>query len=191
MHVSQAFKMITKDDFNIFDLLKPEEYRLVRRRIIECVLATDMSNHTKIISTLKYKIETFDIKNGKNLERMIFPENMAKTFDNQQTLLSMILHCSDISNPTKPNHIQKTWVDLLFIEFFKQGDLEIKSQLPVSLLCDRTTTNIVKSQVGFINFVVIPTVELLLNVIPEVSPLMEYLRINHKNYEDIMKNENK
>jgi hypothetical protein len=187
MHVSQSFKMLQKDEFNILDLLKPEEYRLVRRRMIESVLATDMANHAKTLTTLKSKVETFDIKNGKNIERMIFPENLSKTYENQQTVLSMIIHSADISNPAKPNHIQKTWVDLIFIEFFKQGDLENNSHLPVSLLCDRATTNIDKSQVGFMNFVVIPTFESLLNVIPEVTPFMDFIKINLKKYEELTK----
>ena len=191
MHVSQAFKMILKDEFNILDLLKPEEFRIVRRRMIESIIATDMANHAKTLTTLKSKVETFDVKSGKNIERMIFPENLSKTYENQQTILSMIIHAADISNPAKPSQIQKTWVDLIFIEFFKQGDLEKKSVLPVTLLCDRATTNIDKSQIGFMNFVVIPTFEALLNVIPEVVPFMDFIKINLKKYEELTKQENK
>jgi cAMP-specific phosphodiesterase 4 len=191
MHVAQTFKLLSKEQYNILDLLKPEEYRLVRRRMIESVLATDMALHAKTLSTLKSKAETFDIKNGHNVDRMIFPDNLSKTYENQQTILSMILHSADISNPAKPNHIQKTWVDLVFIEFFKQGDLEKKNNLPVSLLCDRDTTNIDKSQVGFMSFVVIPSFETLLNFIPEIYQFMECIKYNLKKYEDMTKQENK
>ena len=154
-HIAQAFKVALNPEFNIFNKLTPEEFRLVRRRMIECVMSTDMTHHNKVLSTMKSKIETFDIKNGKNVERMVFTDNVEKTFENQQAVLNMIIHCADISNPAKPSQIQKTWVDLIFMEFFKQGDLEKSQGLPISLLCDRTTTNIDKSQIGFMNFVVI------------------------------------
>ena len=151
--------------------------------MIECVMSTDMGNHNKVISTLKSKLETFDIKNGKNVERMVFTDNLEKTFENQQTVLNMIIHCADISNPAKPSQIQKTWVDLIFMEFFKQGDLEKSKGLPVSILCDRTTTNIDKSQIGFMNFVVIPTFDCLINVIPEISHFMETMKSNLRKYQ--------
>ena len=48
--------------------------------------------------------------------------------------------------------IYDEWVDLVFIEFFNQGDVEKKYNLPVTILCDRDTTDTVNSQIGFINF---------------------------------------
>ena len=185
-HVSQAFKLMnTYPSCNILDSLSPDDYRLTRRRIIECILATDMGNHTKTLASLKSRVDTFDIKSGRNIERMIFPENLSKTFENQQIVLSMIIHSADISNPAKPEHVQKTWVDLIFIEFFKQGDLETKQNLPISLLCDRKTTNIDKSQIGFMNFIIIPTFESLLNIVPEIYPYTDYLKSNLKKYEQL------
>ena len=186
-HLAQAFKIILIPEYNVFDSLLPEEYRLVRRRMIECIIATDMVNHNKILSKLKTKIELFDIKNGKNVERMVFYDNVEKTFENQQTVLNMIIHSADISNPAKPTSIQKTWVDLIFIEFFKQGDLERNLKLPITLLCDRNTTNIDKSQIGFMNFVVIPSFESLILVIPEMVHYLDTIKSNLKKYEELIK----
>ena len=55
-------------------------------------------------------------------------------FENRQCVLNMIIHNVDISNPSKPTHFQKTWVDLVFIEFFKQKDLETITNLPITYL---------------------------------------------------------
>ena len=41
-------------------------------------------------------------------------------------------------------------------EFFEQGDKEKAMKLPVSPMCDRATTAIPKTQIGFIDFVVQP-----------------------------------
>ena len=39
-------------------------------------------------------------------------------------------------------------------EFWMQGDREKELGLPVTMLCDRRTTNVAKSQIGFIDFMV-------------------------------------
>ena len=48
--------------------------------------------------------------------------------------------------------IYKKCFDLVFLEFFNQGDLEKKKNLNISLVWDRDNTNINKAQIGFINF---------------------------------------
>ena len=37
-----------------------------------------------------------------------------------------MVHCSDLSNPTKPLDIYRHWVDRITEEFFLQGDKVIK-----------------------------------------------------------------
>lgn len=46
---------------------------------------------------------------------------------------------SDISNSAKPFDIARRWVDLLFQEFFLQGDLEREAGRNITYLMDRTT----------------------------------------------------
>ena len=95
----------------------------------------------------------------------------------------MALHTADISNPAKPGKISDAWTDRVYGEFFIQGDLEKKMGLPVSLLCDRETTNINKAMIGFINFVVMPTIDIIVDLIPEVSQYGINIRNNLKKYE--------
>lgn len=189
--MAQSFKVMMNKENDILSNFSPEEYRIARRRMIETILATDMSNHGKDLSALKSKIDTFDIKNGKNVNRMIFDENVAKTYENQQSVLSMSVHCADLSNPAKKEKINTLWVDLVFKEFFKQGDEERKLGLPISLLCDRNTTNISKSQIGFINFAVKPAYDALLKFVPEINPYMEVIQENLKRFENLVKEESK
>ena len=78
-----------------------------------------------------------------------------------------MVHCSDLSNPTKPLVLYKEWVDRLMNEFWDQGDRvsrlvisdkirqsdttphfqEKEEGLEVSPMCDRATANVEKSQV--------------------------------------------
>ncbi len=185
-HVSEVFKELVLEDHNFLSNLLPEEYRIFRRRMIECILSTDMSNHPKIVSNAKNKLETFEIHDGKNLDKMIFQDNLSKTYENQQIILNLFLHTADISNPFKPASINKVWVDLLFVEFFNQGDAEKNLSLPVSNLCDRTVTDVNKCQIYFINCIAMPTLEICLRINPGIKPFNDCLKDNKQRYEKLV-----
>lgn len=61
-----------------------------------------------------------------------------------------MVHCSDLSNPTKPLDIYRQWVDRIMEEFFRQGDREREIGLEISPMCDRYNATIEKSQVIYI-----------------------------------------
>lgn len=143
-----------------------------------------MANHVKHISSLRSKIETFSINKGQNLEKMVSNKNASKDYENQQILLGFSIHCCDISNPAKVENVYDKWVDLIFKEFFHQGDLEREANIPISLLCDRETTNLLKSQIGFINFIVKPTFECIVNFIPDIQQYLYMIEENLKRYEN-------
>lgn len=152
--------------------------------MIESVLATDMANHSKAVTGLKNKIVYADIKSDSEISKIIEDSDSLKKFDNQQLILNNIIHAADISNPAKLPFIYKKWVDLVFLEFFYQGDLEKKEKLNISLLCDRDTTDINKAQVGFIKFVVKPTFDNIKILAPEIKTYTDYIAKNLKMYED-------
>ena len=104
-----------KPECNILSKFSPEEFRTMRRRMIECVLATDMANHSRHVAQLKSKIESLDIKDGKNVEKIISDID-AKNFESQQLVLSNFLHAADISNPVKPEKVYDMWIKLLFFK---------------------------------------------------------------------------
>ena len=190
-HLAQTFKELQHDKYNIFKNFSPEEYRICRRRMIDGILATDMANHQKVLSAAKAKAETFNIKKGKNFEK-IFEENdekMVKLYDSQQCILNMIIHTADISNPGKPDKISAAWTKRVYDEFFVQGDYEKKLGLEISNFCDRNTTNVNKAMVGFISFVVGPTIDTLTNLIPEVFDYTEYCRSNLRKHKIGAKND--
>jgi hypothetical protein len=158
--------------------------------MIDSILSTDMANHQKVLSAIKIKMETYDIKNGKNLEK-IFEDNqeedLGKLFENQQCVLNIIIHASDISNPAKPDKISNEWTKRVYEEFFIQGDLEKKKGLTVSMFCDRDTTNINKAMIGFINFVVLPSITIVVNLVWEVKIYRDYCKYNLKKHQNGLK----
>ena len=190
-HVAETFKTLLKVENNITANLSIEQYNHFRRRVIDCILATDMVKHVKHIGVLRNKIETLNIKNGENVEKLITNENSAKTYKSKQIILGISIHCCDISSPAKISNVYDEWVDLIFLEFFNQGDIERNKNLPISMLCDRETTNVTKAQIGFINFIVKPTFECVISLFPDIAEYYVNINKNLKRYEDKFEEENK
>jgi hypothetical protein len=65
-HIASSFKILSKDETNILKNFKEEEYRIIRKRIIEGILSTDMANHQKVLANVKAKIGEFQIDKGVN-----------------------------------------------------------------------------------------------------------------------------
>ncbi|KAK7573441.1 hypothetical protein V9T40_010632 [Parthenolecanium corni] len=138
-HISATFRLIKEDDCNILQHLSREEYREFRTLVIDMVLATDMSFHFQ------------QLKNMRNLL------TIAEPFMDKSKALSLVLHCCDISHPAKRWDLHHQWTERLLEEFFRQGDEERKLGLPFSPLCDRNNTLVAESQIGFIDFIVEPS----------------------------------
>lgn len=62
-------------------------------------------------------------------------------------VLQNLVHCADLSNPTKPLELYRRWTDRIMAEFFQQGDRERESGLDISPMCDKHTASVEKSQV--------------------------------------------
>lgn len=56
----------------------------------------------------------------------------------------------------------------------------------MSQLCDRNTTNVAKSQLGFIDFIVKPSFEQLIKVCPRLQHLMVNLNDNKLSWSDLI-----
>lgn len=150
-----------------------------------------MAQHSKNLSTLKAKTENYEIVKGINLNRLIPKDNVTKAFENQQAILNLYLHASDISSPAKKTKLAIKWTELIFVEFFEQGDIEKNSGYRPSLLCDRQETNIPKSQIGFISYVTLPIFEMIYNITPEAFPYLDNMKSNLRRNEFIVQEEHK
>ncbi|KAM6106361.1 dual specificity calcium/calmodulin-dependent 3',5'-cyclic nucleotide phosphodiesterase 1B, partial [Pterocles gutturalis] len=154
-HISAVFRMLQDDDMNIFVNLTKDEFAELRALVIEMVLATDMSCHFQQVKAIKTSLQ--------QLERI-----------DKSKVLSLLLHAADISHPTKHWAVHSRWTRALMEEFFRQGDKEAELGLPFSPLCDRSSTLVAQSQIGFIDFIVEPTFSVLTDVAEKmVQPLAE------------------
>ena len=175
-HCSSLFKIIRKDNTNIFEKLSVQEYQTIRKRMISEILATDMANHGKVITKIQSKIPNENLNNEKDF-KLISGDEKTK-FEEQQSLLDYFIHSADLAHNTKAFHISLKWVELLSKEFWMQGDKEKQMNLPVSFLCDRNNTDVPKSQVGFIGGIIIPTFKNLVTMFPTLNFTVENAQNN-------------
>ncbi|XP_055632785.1 dual specificity calcium/calmodulin-dependent 3',5'-cyclic nucleotide phosphodiesterase 1-like isoform X5 [Toxorhynchites rutilus septentrionalis] len=162
-HISAAFRVLKEDDCNVLQNLSKEEFRELRSLIIDMVLATDMSFHFQ------------QLKNMRNLLTLAEPQV------DKSKALSLVLHCCDISHPAKRWDIHHKWTMLLLEEFFRQGDLEQELGLPFSPLCDRNNTLVAESQIGFIEFIVEPSMAVCADMLEIVLAPIAPIAMNSSN----------
>ena len=178
-HVSEGFYIILKKNgCNIFESMSNDDYKYCRKRIIQCVLATDMTSHNNEFQLLKTKIKTFQIKNGHNVEKIFQISDPVANFNTKQHILNIFIHSADISNPTKPLDIYKQWAQKVIDEFFRQGDMEKKLGLPISFGCDRTIVTLPQSQLGFIDAIVFPLFSAVNELFPGLKFTLENIKKN-------------
>jgi len=190
MHIAETFKILLRPDCNIFESFSPVEFRIIRKRMIETVLHTDMSMHFNVISIIKGKINYLDTISSKSNEKdsnekrsLISPESK-NVFDDQQEILNFVMHSADISHNTKDWKISSLWSKLVYEEFFLQGDLEKQKNLSVSMFCVRNSTNIPKAQIGFIVGIILPNFDLLIKLFPELYRVRENIEKNRDKWEE-------
>ncbi|XP_050459023.1 dual specificity calcium/calmodulin-dependent 3',5'-cyclic nucleotide phosphodiesterase 1-like isoform X3 [Cataglyphis hispanica] len=153
-HISASFRILREDECNILQNLSREEFREFRSLVIDMVLATDMSFHFQ------------QLKNMKNLL------SLAEPSVDKSKAVSLVLHCCDISHPAKRWDLHHRWTMQLLEEFFRQGDKERELGLPFSPLCDRNNTLVAESQIGFIEFIVEPSMQVCSDTLETVlAPL--------------------
>jgi len=186
-HVAEAFKIINSNaKFDIFVDLNKEEYKVIRKRIIGCVLATDMTLHTKEYTYLKMKLENYKTEiEMKNFEDFFKRIDGPELFNTQQEFLNCLIHTSDISNPTKPLKIYLQWTERVMNEFWNQGDKEKIQHLPISFLCDRNTVNIPKSQIGFMDEICSPLILTVVEIFPQLNFLVDNLNKNREYFKKV------
>nr|XP_027193799.1 cAMP-specific 3',5'-cyclic phosphodiesterase-like isoform X3 [Dermatophagoides pteronyssinus] len=174
-----AFKVLQDPDCDIFINLSKKQRQTLRRMTIDMVLATDMSKHMSLLADLKTMVETKKVAGS----GVLFLDNYTERIQ----VLQNMLHCADLSNPTKKLELYQKWCSLLMEEFFQQGDKELAMGLEISPMCDRTNATIEKSQVGFIDYIVHPLWETWADLVhPDAQDILDTLEENRDWYQSMI-----
>ncbi|KAM5306077.1 3',5'-cyclic-AMP phosphodiesterase 4C isoform 5-T5 [Glossophaga mutica] len=175
-HLAVGFKLLQADNCNIFQNLSTKQWLSLRRMVIDMVLATDMSKHMNLLADLKTMVETKKVTSLGVL--------LLDNYSDRIQVLQNLVHCADLSNPTKPLPLYRQWTDRIMAEFFQQGDREREAGMDISPMCDKHTASVEKSQVGFIDYIAHPLWETWADLVhPDAQDLLDTLEDNREWYQ--------
>ncbi|KAL9879872.1 cAMP-specific 3',5'-cyclic phosphodiesterase isoform X9 [Glossina fuscipes] len=178
-HLAVAFKLLQNQGCDIFCNMQKKQRQTLRKMVIDIVLSTDMSKHMSLLADLKTMVETKKVAGSGVL--------LLDNYTDRIQVLENLVHCADLSNPTKPLSLYKRWVGLLMEEFFLQGDKERESGMDISPMCDRHNATIEKSQVGFIDYIVHPLWETWADLVhPDAQDILDTLEENRDYYQSMI-----
>ncbi|CAG9785149.1 unnamed protein product [Diatraea saccharalis] len=178
-HLAVAFKLLQNEGCDIFINLHKKQRQTLRKMVIDMVLSTDMSKHMSLLADLKTMVETKKVAGSGVL--------LLDNYTDRIQVLENLVHCADLSNPTKPLPLYKRWVALLMEEFFQQGDREREQGMDISPMCDRHNATIEKSQVGFIDYIVHPLWETWADLVhPDAQDILDTLEENRDYYQSMI-----
>ncbi|XP_037025889.1 cAMP-specific 3',5'-cyclic phosphodiesterase, isoforms N/G isoform X4 [Bradysia coprophila] len=178
-HLAVAFKLLQNTGCDIFCNIQKKQRQTLRKMVIDIVLSTDMSKHMSLLADLKTMVETKKVAGSGVL--------LLDNYTDRIQVLENLVHCADLSNPTKPLPLYKSWISLLMEEFFQQGDKEREMGLDISPMCDRHNATIEKSQVGFIDYIVHPLWETWADLVhPDAQDILDTLEENRDYYQSMI-----
>ncbi|XP_062701648.1 cAMP-specific 3',5'-cyclic phosphodiesterase isoform X4 [Aedes albopictus] len=178
-HLAVAFKLLQNEDCDILRNIQKKQRQTFRKMVIDMVLSTDMSKHMTLLADLKTMVETKKVAGSGVL--------LLDNYTDRIQVLENLVHCADLSNPTKPLPMYKRWVARLMEEFFLQGDKERAAGMDISPMCDRHNATIEKSQVGFIDYIVHPLWETWADLVhPDAQDILDMLEENRDYYQSLI-----
>jgi len=141
-HVATAFELMKEQGINLLEHNHPSPPAgALRSRVIDMVLATDMTQHKQLLGGLASEMSNSD--KAQDIDKLVFEK--------------LLLHVADIGHPLRPEAIHREWSRRVTDEFFAIGDKEKELGLQPMALFDRAKApSLAKGQVGFLNFVVKP-----------------------------------
>ncbi|KAM9844511.1 3',5'-cyclic-AMP phosphodiesterase 4C-like [Aulostomus maculatus] len=178
-HLAVGFKLLQEDNCDIFQNLSKKQRQSLRKMVIDMVLATDMSKHMNLLADLKTMVETKKVTSLGVL--------LLDNYSDRIQVLQNMVHCADLSNPTKPLELYRQWTDRIMVEFFTQGDRERDKGMEISPMCDKHNASIEKNQVGFIDYIVHPLWETWADLVhPDAQEILDTLEDNREWYQSMI-----
>ncbi|NWV21678.1 PDE4D phosphodiesterase, partial [Origma solitaria] len=178
-HLAVGFKLLQEENCDIFQNLSRKQRQTLRKMVIDMVLATDMSKHMNLLADLKTMVETKKVTSLGVL--------LLDNYSDRIQVLQNMVHCADLSNPTKPLGLYRQWTERIMEEFFRQGDRERERGMEISPMCDKHTASVEKSQVGFIDFIAHPLWETWADLVhPDAQELLDTLEDNREWYQSMI-----
>lgn len=193
-HCALTFQLMRDNSCALLSSLSYNDYRLLRKGMIQAILATDMVHHNEYI---KY-VEEFVPKPSSNVTTGIGGiNNNSNNIDEEESrrLIATIIHAADLSNPVIPSFdVCKDWAKRICTEFSNQFNHEKENNLPISYHMQIDVDNdseVATFQLSFIDFVIRPLWNpLVTKIYPLANELIDYLNNNYKRWKELSNKNN-
>uniref|UniRef100_A0A674AAJ1 Phosphodiesterase n=1 Tax=Salmo trutta TaxID=8032 RepID=A0A674AAJ1_SALTR len=162
-HFAQAIAILNTHGCNIFDKFSRKDYQRMLDLIRDIILATDLAHHLRIFPDLQRMADA-----GYN------PRNQT----HRSLLLCLLMTSCDLSDQTKGWKTTRKIAELIYKEFFSQGDLEKAMGNRPSEMMDREKAYIPELQISFMEHIAMPIYKLLSELLPGASELYERVATN-------------
>ncbi|XP_071829696.1 dual 3',5'-cyclic-AMP and -GMP phosphodiesterase 11-like isoform X4 [Apostichopus japonicus] len=172
-HFDQCIMIINSKGNEIFMNLSPEEYSAMIRFLEHAILATDLAIY------FKSRGEFFKLVNE--------GEKDWNDDEHKELLRGMMMTACDVSAIAKPWEVQKKVAELVFGEFFEQGDLEraTLNRVPEDMMNREKHYLLPKMQVGFTDAICLPVYESLAKTETLLKPLLGMCRNNREHWQEL------
>ena len=77
-HASESMKLILEESNNFIECFNEEEIKVLRKRFVGMILATDMANHASHVNVMQYKVKSKNIKKESNNGNLIIDTSSEK-----------------------------------------------------------------------------------------------------------------
>ncbi|KPJ09594.1 High affinity cAMP-specific and IBMX-insensitive 3',5'-cyclic phosphodiesterase 8A [Papilio machaon] len=189
-HAALTFKLTLNDDrVNIFKNLDRDTYKTVRHNVIDMVLATEMTKHFEHLAkfvNVFYAKSSGSKEDGMNTDEPLSLDTTALSLPENVILVKrMMIKCADVSNASRPQKFAFEWARRIAEEYFLQTDEEKARALPVVMpMFDRATCSVPRSQIGFIDYIIIDMMEAWAAFI-DMPELVNHARNNHTRWREL------
>ncbi|XP_006628196.2 cGMP-dependent 3',5'-cyclic phosphodiesterase isoform X1 [Lepisosteus oculatus] len=162
-HFAQAIAILNTHGCNIFDQFSRKDYQRMLDLMRDIILATDLAHHLRIFKDLQKMADV-----GYN------PDNK----QHHNLLLCLLMTSCDLSDQTKGWKTTRKIAELIYKEFFSQGDLEKAMGNRPSEMMDREKAYIPELQISFMEHIAMPIYKLLQELFPKSTELYERVSAN-------------
>uniref|UniRef100_A0A0A9XJX4 Phosphodiesterase n=1 Tax=Lygus hesperus TaxID=30085 RepID=A0A0A9XJX4_LYGHE len=164
-HFNQTVTILQQHGHNIFSQLTNSEYKQVLGCVKHCILATDLARFFPYKSRLQQIVQNNTFSWGN-------PEH-------RSLIQAIAMTASDLSASAKPWELQARTAEVIFQEFYEQGDAERAAGItPIAMMDRNQPDQQAASQVGFLTGICVPCYGLLTELIPETKPLLDTCESN-------------
>ncbi|XP_016112282.1 cGMP-dependent 3',5'-cyclic phosphodiesterase-like [Sinocyclocheilus grahami] len=166
-HFAQAIAILNTHGCNIFEKFSRKDYQRMLDLMRDIILATDLAHHLRIFRDLQKMADA-----GYN------PRSQA----HRSLLLCLLMTSCDLSDQTKGWKTTRKIAELIYKEFFSQGDLEKAMGNRPSEMMDREKAYIPELQISFMEHIAMPIYKLLQEIFPRSAELYERVAANREQW---------